>query len=197
MTTSRPPRRRPEAPTFAPTTLTEITRRYVATALALSKAMGLPMTETFIKEHRESISCCFIEAGRAGVRLSAGVTLPPLSAPAATTTTNGQAPEPEAVPPTNGQPEAGEFSSNAENNSTNGHALPTTIPADGDLPCAGQEIALLKPAQLAMLISKVAALMHGKARDQWVPLLAALQRERQARLERGQRPKAEANGDGA
>jgi hypothetical protein len=71
------PRRRPEAPS-APTTLTEITRRYYACAVALAKAMGVPMSETFLREHRESISCCFIEAGRAGVWLPSGVQLPPL-----------------------------------------------------------------------------------------------------------------------
>jgi hypothetical protein len=41
--------------------------------------MGLPLTETFMREHRESISCCFIEAGRAGVRLPSAVHLPPLA----------------------------------------------------------------------------------------------------------------------
>jgi hypothetical protein len=61
----RTPRRRPEAPS-APTSLHEITRRYYACAVALAKAFGVPCTETFIKEHRESISCCYIESGRAG-----------------------------------------------------------------------------------------------------------------------------------
>ena len=75
----RTPRRRPEAPS-APTTLTEITRRYYACAVALAKAMGLPLTETFLREHRESISTCFIEAGRAGVRLPPAVQFPPLTA---------------------------------------------------------------------------------------------------------------------
>src|SRR6266850_1170882 len=75
------PRRRPEAPGVAPTTLHEITRRYYACAIALAKAMGLPMSETFMREHRESISCCFIEAGRAGVRLPPAVALPPFAAP--------------------------------------------------------------------------------------------------------------------
>ena len=44
------PRRRPEAPTVAPTTLTEIARRYYACAVALAKAMGLPMSETFLRD---------------------------------------------------------------------------------------------------------------------------------------------------
>src|SRR5919109_5190166 len=81
MATHGKPRRAP-APDVAPTTLTEITRRYYACAVALAKAMGVPLSETFLREHRESISCCFIEAGRAGVRLPAGVPLPPLTAAA-------------------------------------------------------------------------------------------------------------------
>jgi hypothetical protein len=74
----RTPRRRLEAPE-APTTLHEITRRYYATALALAKAMGLPLTEQFILQHRESISTCFIESSRAGIRLAGTVQLPPLT----------------------------------------------------------------------------------------------------------------------
>jgi hypothetical protein len=66
-----------------PDTIHEICRRYYACAVALAQAMGLPLSETFLREHRESISCCFIEAGRAGVRLPAGVPLPPLVAPVA------------------------------------------------------------------------------------------------------------------
>jgi hypothetical protein len=42
----------------------------------------------------------------------------------------------------------------------NGHAPPTTIPADSDLPCAGQEVDTLKLAALAMLIAKPAALVQ-------------------------------------
>ena len=64
------PRRRPEAPDGAPTTLHEITRRYYATAVQLAQAMGLPLSEQLIQDHRESISCCYIEAGRSGVRRS-------------------------------------------------------------------------------------------------------------------------------
>jgi hypothetical protein len=100
----RTPRRRPEAPS-APTTLTEITRRYYATAIALSKAMGPPLTETFMREHRESISYCFIEAGRAGVRLPPAVQLPPLAPPAAAT--NGQAPALESTGAEGQRPQAG------------------------------------------------------------------------------------------
>jgi hypothetical protein len=85
------PRRRPDAPGFAPTTITEITRRYYACAVALARAMGVPMTETFLRQHRESISCCFIEAGRAGVRIPPAVPLPPLTGPPAASV-NGDPP---------------------------------------------------------------------------------------------------------
>jgi hypothetical protein len=63
---------------------------------------------------------------------------------------------------------------------------PMTIPADAGLPCGGQGIDRLKPAQLAMLISKVArfAEEHG---GRWQALLAALQAERAQRLARGRR----------
>ncbi len=64
---------------------------------------------------------------------------------------------------------------------------PTAIPADGDLPCRGQEIAALKPAALAMLIAKVAALAHAEGAG-WAPLLHALQRERARRVANGRRP---------
>jgi hypothetical protein len=65
-------------------------------------------------------------------------------------------------------------------------ATPTMIPTDAGLPCSGQAISALKPAQLAMLVSKVARLVHDDG-DRWVPLLAALQTERASRLARGQR----------
>ena len=168
------PRRRPTAP-GAPTTLTEITRRYYATAIALARAMGLPLSETFIREHRESISCCFIEAGREGLRLPSAVQLPPLAPP------NGDAPETGDLHGSD-RPEAPEAPS------PNGHAPPpVTIPKDAGLPCGGVAIADLKPAQLAMLVSKVARLVHDEG-ERWVPLLAALQAERARRLERGRKP---------
>jgi hypothetical protein len=65
-------------------------------------------------------------------------------------------------------------------------APPAVIPTDAGLPCSGQTIRTLKPAQLAMLVSKVARLVHDDG-DRWVPLLAALQAERASRLARGQR----------
>jgi hypothetical protein len=67
-------------PAAEPTTLHEICRRYVATATTLAKVLGVPLTEAFIQEHHQAIACCFIESGRAGVRLPASVALPPLGA---------------------------------------------------------------------------------------------------------------------
>jgi hypothetical protein len=69
---------------------------------------------------------------------------------------------------------------------SNGQAAPPlTIPAG--LPCAGQAITALKPAQLRMLLSKVDQLAGEQGR-QWQPLLEALAAERAARLQAGQRP---------
>jgi hypothetical protein len=179
------PRRRPEAPS-APTTLTEITRRYYACAVALARAMGVPMTETFMREHRESISCCFIEAGRAGVRLPPAVPLPPLSGPIV------------EAPPDQAPAAAGELRcsgmSPAPEAPTNGHTPPLVVPKDAGLPCGGVPIVDLKPAQLAMLISKVAALVHDQG-ERWIGLLASLQSERSRRLERG-RKTVTTNGEG-
>ena len=199
MTQNGRPRRRSEPPSV-PTSLHEITRRYVATALALSKAMGLPWTEEFIRQHRESITTCFIQAGMEGLRLPSAVQLPPLAPgafappePESPSVSAGMAdltgayapPEPEPdrdqLPPGEGE---------ASGASTNGEA-PTVIPKDSGLPCGGQLIVDLKPAQLAMLVSKTAALMHGEERDRWVSLLGALQSERAARLDRGKRRNGE------
>jgi hypothetical protein len=214
MATPRTPRRRPDAPS-APTTLTEIARRYYATAIALAMAMGVPMSETFLREHRESISCCFIEAGRAGVRLPPAVQLPPIAQangqPDVSNTRTGNT--------NTGEPEAGEIMCSGrppapEAPSTNGHGttltslapeipnavvpengtivpIPlTTVPTDAGLPCGGQTIATLKPAQLAMLISKTARLVQDEG-GRWVPLLHALQSERAARLDRGRKTSGE------
>jgi hypothetical protein len=177
----RTPRRRPEAPN-APTTLTEIARRYAACAHALAKAFGLPMSETFLREHRESISCCFIEAGRAGVRLPAGVQLPPLPMSAGdhhvaagdhhvATGDNG------AAPPTTILTAAD---------------LPTSIPAGLQLPYAEALIADLRPAQLALLCGKVG--LRALADQTLEPLHVALLAERARRFEGGKRPEASANG---
>jgi hypothetical protein len=71
----------------------------------------------------------------------------------------------------------------------NGQESPTTIPAEARLPCGGQGIAQLKPAQLAMLIGKVARFAEEKG-GRWQALLGALQAERGRRLARGRRPLA-------
>jgi hypothetical protein len=71
---------------------------------------------------------------------------------------------------------------------------PLTIPAG--LPCAGQAITALKPAQPRMLLSKADQLAAEQGRS-WQPLLEALAAERAARLQAGQRPKpVAAEGDG-
>src|SRR5262245_41017963 len=133
-----------------PTTVHEICRRYVATAATLAKVMGLPLSEAFIKEHRESIACCFIETGRAGVRLPAAVKLPPGGAePLAQGT--GQPAEnsaPSSPPPATDaglSPSGAEFSAPPDVPEP-----PTTVPAG--LPAAGQPISALKPATLSMLV---------------------------------------------
>jgi hypothetical protein len=181
------PRRRPEAPS-APTTLTEITRRYYACAVALAKAMGLPLSETFMREHRESISCCFIEAGRVGVRLPPGVQLPPLAAPPADATHAHpvviREDRPPADPSANGSvPRDGTIV-----------PIPTTIPPDSGLPCGGALIANLTPPQLHMLVSKVG--FRILAEPTYAPLLHALQAERAARLAKGRKVPAPTNGEG-
>lgn len=194
---SRP---RPEAPAFTPTTITEITRRYHACALALAKTLGVPLSEAFLQAHRESISCCFIEAGRAGVRLPASVPLPPLLGATGTeavpSAADDEAPKNGAAAPfsvTTTPPSSdrhdGESVTRVVTSVTapNGDApVPATIPTDAGLPCAGQAIAALKPAALAMLVSKVATLAQAEGAT-WAPLLHALQTERAARLARGQR----------
>jgi hypothetical protein len=63
---------------------------------------------------------------------------------------------------------------------------PAEIPTDAGLPCGGMAVNALKPAQLAMLVSKVARLVHDDG-DRWVPLLAVLQAEQASRLAQGQR----------
>jgi hypothetical protein len=198
------PRRRPEAPPVAPTTLHEITRRYYACAVALAKAMGVPMSETFLREHRESISCCFIEAGRAGVRLPAGVTLPPLVADARVASANGQPVEPVSqlvASPVNG--DVPDIPPPMDLAPSNGHAptppviataadLPTRIPAGLQLPCAEALLSDLRLPQLALLIGKVG--LRALADTSLEPLHVALLAERARRMAQGQRAEADANG---
>jgi hypothetical protein len=168
--------------------LTEITRRYYACAIALSKAMGLPLTEDFMRQHRESISCCFIESGRAGVRLPPAVHLPPLAqahdqAPEASTPEDAalaQQDSPPADPAANGS--ASSVGATAPS--------PTTIPTDSGLPCGGLLIDGLKPPQLSMLIGKVATLAEAQG-GRWTVLLEALQRERARRLAKRRQPPVE------
>jgi hypothetical protein len=145
------------------------------------------MTAAFLQEYHSAISCVYIEAGRTGVRLAAGVQLPPLTAPPPDTT-NGQ---PEAVPPSNGHGTTLTSLAPEITNAVvpdNGTIVPSlvTIPPDAGLPCGGQAISALKPAQLAMLISKTARLLQDEGGG-WVPLLHALERERNARLAHGRK----------
>jgi hypothetical protein len=159
------------------TSITEVARRYHAAAVALAQTWGLPVLEV-LTQHRESVTAVFIECGRCDLRVPASVPLPPLVGGTPVASTHGQGEETSAEAPAVRPPVAPPV---------NGHTLPTTIPADGDLPCRGQEIGALTPAQLAMLLSKVASLVHAEG-DGWVPLLHALQAERQARVAQGQRP---------
>jgi hypothetical protein len=167
-----------------PTSLTEIARRYHAAAVVLAQTLGLSVPEV-LSAHRESVTAIFIECGRCDLRLPAAVKLPPLTGdtpPVATPHGNGQAgeiictmvPDP-ALQPVTPTP------------TSNGHTPPVAIPADAGLPCGGVVIADLKPAQLAMLISKVARLVHDQG-EAWVSLLGALQVERARRLERARKP---------
>src|SRR5882724_159152 len=77
----------------------------------------------------------------------------------------------------------------------NGDTSPLMVPTDSGLPCAGVFISALKPAQLAMLISKVARLLHDEG-ERWVVLLHALERERNARLAKGRKVPAPTTGEG-
>jgi hypothetical protein len=192
------PRR--DTPIPEPTTLHEITRRYVACAGQLAKAMGVPLTEQFIRDHHEAVSTCFIESSKVGVRLPARVKLPRLGG--ADRAGDGhqhhqhddhQADQGhEAVPPLPaGEDEAAGRDHRSPVTPEGDPPLPTHVPAE--LPAAGQPIATLKPNVLAMLIAKAAQLSHADAQH-W-PLLAALQAERQRRLAQGQRrPDVRVNG---
>jgi hypothetical protein len=184
------------APTPEVSSVTECARRYHACAVALARSFGLPMTAAFLQEYHAAISCVYIEAGRAGVRLPPTVPLPPLTPPAATT--NGQAPamEPQAPGSSTTEdvalaPQDRPLADPSANGAVpaNGTVVPspTTIPKDAGLPCGGVLIGDLKPAQLAMLVSKTARLVHDEG-ERWVPLLASLQAERAARLARGRKP---------
>jgi hypothetical protein len=167
-----------------PTSITEIARRYHAAAVALAQTLGLSVQDV-LTQHRESVTAIFIECGRCDLRLPMAVKLPPLigeTPPVATPHGNGQAGE--IIGTMTLDPEAPVLTH------INGHTPLTIIPKDSGLPCGGVLIGDLKPAQLAMLVSKTAALVHAEG-EGWVPLLAALQVERGTRLERGRKPPRE------
>jgi hypothetical protein len=116
---------------------------------------------------------------------------------------NGNGDVPDFAPPTNGDTVLAQEDRPAPDPSANGSVPengtgvpnPTTIPAG--LPCGGQAIARLSPAQLRMLLAKVDQLAAEQG-SAWRPLLEALAAERQTRLEAGKRPTptpAGANGD--
>jgi hypothetical protein len=103
--------------------------------------------------------------------------------------TNGQAPSPMIAAGSTTEADVPDFPP-----PTDQAPPPLTIPAG--LPCAGQAITALKPAQLCMLLSKVDQLAAEQGRA-WQPLLEALATERATRLQVGQRPKLVAvEGDG-
>jgi hypothetical protein len=196
----------------AKTSLTEIARRYHAAAVALAQTLGLSVPEV-LAQHRESVTAIFIESGRCDLRLPAGVQLPPLVTTAVEPSPgrHGGAPVEDhttVVVSPNGQPPGATVQPLAPETSqavapTNGARAPdlppeeapppTTIPAG--LPCAGQAIADLKPAQLRMLLSLADQRAAAEGR-RWQPLLEALAAERAARLQAGQRRKAAVPEDG-
>jgi hypothetical protein len=178
----------------APTTITELARRYHSCTVALAKSLGLPMTEAFLRDHRESVSSIFIASDRAGVRLPSGIQLPPLTAPpveapaeAGEIMCSGRPLAPEE-PPTNGDtPPLSVITTVAE--------LPTRIPAGLQLSCAEALIRDLRPPQLSLLIGKVG--LRALAEKSLEPLHVALLAERARRFEGGKKPTPEANGHGA
>jgi hypothetical protein len=207
------PRRRPEAPSAPPTTITELARRYHSCAVALSRSLGIPMSETFVLEFHNAISSIFIAADRAGVRLPPAVQLPPLAeAPVAErlrreaeTRANagihgGGEGAGSAESPVNPGSEETLLNASQDKNGdppplsviTRVADLPTRIPAGLQLPCAEALITDLRPPQLSLLIGKVGlkALADPALQGLHVALLA----ERARRFESGQR--SEANGHG-
>jgi hypothetical protein len=90
------------------------------------------------------------------------------------------------APPSNGRDHAAPVPDGVTRvTAPTGDAPPlAVIPTDAGLPCSGQVISTLKPAQLAMLISKTARLLQDEG-ERWVLLLHALERERNARLAQG------------
>jgi hypothetical protein len=196
---NRPPRRRPEAPS-APTTITELARRYHSCAVALARSLGIPMSETFLLQFHNAISSIFIASDRAGVRLAPSVPLPPL-ADATVASTNANANVAHNIAqssPTDVTGDANNVAHNVAQSSPHGQPEPEgpdctglvpppdRVPAEADLPCKGQLIVDLRPAQLSLLIGKVGRLaeQHG---GQWEILLAALEAERERRMDKGRK----------
>jgi hypothetical protein len=170
----------------------------------LAKVMGLPLTETFMEAYHESIATCFIESSKCEVRLPAEVKLPPL-APVAPANGQAEAAETRAQEAETEAREAAQAEpiSNISPNNANGEPdaapgvdagegaaeapeppLPTVIPAG--LPCRGSLIVDLKPAQLSLLLGKLAHVAEAKG-GAWAALLTALQTERQTRLAKGRK----------
>jgi hypothetical protein len=168
------------SPAPQPTTITECARRYHAAALALAQTLGLSLQET-LTQHRESVTAIFIETSRCELRLAPHVALPPLAgepsdaAPEAAESFSGTAPENPGGPPE--------------------VPLPAAVPADAGLPCGGVLLVDLKPAQLSLLIGKLAHLSQAKG-GAWPALLTALQAGRQRRVAAGRKRPVLVTGDG-
>lgn len=169
-------------PAPKPTTITEAARRFHAVAWALAQSLGVPLAEV-LRDYSAAVSTVYIEVSKCEVRLPAGVQLPPL-APA-----NGQGEAPEAAPEA-----GGELSSNADENPAVGRPpeapapdeAPAPVAIPQGLPCAGSLIVDLKPAQLSLLLGKLAHLAEAK-QGAWAVLLTALRNERQTRLANGRK----------
>jgi hypothetical protein len=161
-----------------------VARRYHACAAALAQTLGLSLQDV-LTQHRESVTAIFIECGRCDLRLPAGILLPHVAdAPVASTERHANVVHNVSDRHAN----VAHHVSESSPIDSNGH-MPklTVVPTDAGLPCSGQAISSLKPAQLAMLVSKVARLAEAKG-GRWTVLLQALQTERSTRLERGKRP---------
>jgi hypothetical protein len=180
-------------PQRPPDTITGIAKTYHGCATAFAASLGLPLAEA-LQAYHGPITAIFIEACRQEIRVPASVRLPLLGPP------NGQG-EPEPVSNTTscntnggGPPPAPEAT--AEPEATTVLPRPTTIPPG--LPCAGQAISVLRPAQLRMLLSRVDQLAAEQG-SRWRPLLEVLAAERRQRIEAGRRPPpsaVEGNGHG-
>jgi hypothetical protein len=189
-------------PAPKPTSITECARRYHAAAWALAQSLGLSLQET-LAHHRESVTAIFIEVSKCEVRLPAGVQLPPL------VTTNGQGECPEkplenqavsGPPAPNDQAEpmpaaSEEFLSDVDKNSDQSPEPPLPLVVPTGLPCSGQRVTDLRPAQLRMLLSRVDQLAAEQG-SRWRPLLESLAAERARRVAAGRKGPVLVRGDG-